>query len=201
MLVSKLIDLSLKQLGILASGETANDNEIADAIDALRGLLAQWSTDRLMIYKIKEIEVPLNGIGSYTLQEKIESVSDQAELDDQSIILIRDINNTGNYKPVIYIIDQPFWHFNVREDAQKLTLKTFTLPEQLEAQDEIEVPFKYERPLILSLALEIAPMFGTEPSALLLKNQASALDLLKRSNSVPMYTQNTLQIGVGYGRY
>lgn len=201
MLVSKLIDLSLKQLGILASGETANDNEIADAIDALRGLLAQWSTDRLMIYKIKEIEVPLNGIGSYTLQEQVESVSDQAELDDNPIILIRDINNTGNYKPVIYTVDQPFWHFNVREDARKLTLKTFALPEQLEAQDEIEVPFKYERPLVLSLALEIAPMFGTEPSALLLKNQASALDLLKRSNSVPMYTQNTLQIGVGYGRH
>lgn len=201
MLVSKLIDLSFKQLGILASGETANDNEIADAVDALRGLLAQWSTDRLMIYKVKEIEIPLKGIGYYTLQEQIESISDQAELDNQPIILTRDMNNTGNYKPVIYIVDQPFWRFDVREDARKLTIKAFNLPEQLEAQDEIEVPFKYERPLILSLALEIAPMFGTEPSALLLKNQASALDLLKRSNSVPMYTQNTLQIGVGYGRY
>ena len=70
------------------------------------------------------------------------------------------------------------------------------LPTELESFDEIELPTKYERPLILSLALEIAPMFGVEPNALLIRNQASAIDLLKRSNSTPFYVNNDLPIGL-----
>jgi len=53
--VSKLINLSLKQLGVLAAGENADANEVADAVDALRGLLAQWATERLFIYKVQRL--------------------------------------------------------------------------------------------------------------------------------------------------
>lgn len=195
--VSKLIDLALKQLGILAAGENANANEVADAVDSLRGLLAQWATERLYIYKVQPITLNLNGVGTYYLNQEIQSLSDTALLDDEPINLIRDLNNTGNYIPVIYTEQLPYWSFKVLVDAKKLELKTYVLPTTLDAQDEIELPTKYERPLILSLALEIAPMFGTDPSALLLKNQANAIDLLKRSNSTPSYVKNDLPVGVG----
>ena len=195
--VSKLIDLALKQLGILAAGENANANEVADAVDSLRGLLAQWATERLYVYKVQPITINLTGVGTYTLSQEIQALSDIALLDDEPINLIRDLNNTGNYIPVIYTEQLPYWSFKVLVDAKKLELKTYVLPTTLDAQDEIELPTKYERPLILSLALEIAPMFGVEPSGLLLKNQANAIDLLKRSNSVPAYTKNDLPVGVG----
>lgn len=199
--VSKLIDLALKQLGIIAAGENANANEVADAVDSLRCLLAQWATDRLYIYKVQPITLNLTGAGTYVLSQEIQSVCDIAKLDDEPINLIRDLNNTGAYRPVIYIEQLPYWSFQVLVDAKKLELKTYVLPTTLNAQDEIELPTKYERPLILSLALEIAPMFGTDPSALLLKNQANAIDLLKRSNSVPAYAKNDLPVGVSCGRY
>lgn len=199
--VSKLIDLALKQLGTLAAGENANADEVADAVDSLRGLLAQWATDRLYIYKVQPITLNLTGIGTYNLSQEIQSLSDIAKLDDEQINLIRDLNNTGNYIPVIYTEQLPYWSFQVLVDAKKLELKTYILPTTLQAEDEIELPTKYERPLILSLALEIAPMFGAEPSALLLKNQANAVDLLKRSNSVPAYAKNDLPVGLGYGCY
>lgn len=194
--VSKLIELSLKQLGVLAAGENAEANEIADAVDSLRGLLAQWATERLYIYKVQPITINLTGVGTYTLSETVQSLSDHAKLDDADILMVRDLNNTGEYKPVIYSEQKPYWKFQVLEDAKKLEISAYVLPTELESFDEIELPTKYERPLVLSLALEIAPMFGVEPSVLLIRNQASAIDLLKRSNSTPFYVNNDLPIGL-----
>lgn len=203
--VSKLVDLALKQLGVLASGENAKANEVADAVDSLRGLLAQWATDRLYVYKVLPITLNLTGKGEYTLSQTVDSISDIAKLDDCEIKLIRDLNDTGIYVKVRYTEELPYWKFNVLCDAKKLVIKAFTLPTTLDAQDEIELPIKYERALVLSLALEIAPMFGVDPSMLLIKNQSSAIDLLKRSNSTPTYAKNDLPVGVcqrwRYGRY
>lgn len=199
--VSRLIELALKQLGILAAGENANASEVADAVDSLRGLLAQWATERLYIYKVEPIALNLNGVGEYSLNQEIQSLSDKALLDDKEIMMLRDLNNTGNSIQVIYSEQVPFWKFKVLTDAKKLEIKAYKLPTSLDAQDELDIPSKYERPLILSLALEIAPMFGTEPSMLLLKNQANAVDLLKRSNSTPFYVRNDLPVGVRHGCY
>lgn len=199
--VSKIVDAALKQLGVLAAGENANAGEVADAVDSLRGLLAQWAADRLYVYKVVPIVLNLAGKGEYTLTQTIESLSEAAKLDDCEIKMVRDKNNTGMHIKVRYIEELPFWKFNVLCDAKKLEIKAFTLPTTLEAQDEIELPVKYERPLILSLALEIAPMFGVEPSMLLLKNQSNAIELLRRSNSVPTYTSDVLPIGVCRGGY
>lgn len=201
MLVSKLINLSLKQLGVLAAGENADANEVADAVDALRGLLAQWATERLFIYKVHPIVINLTGTGTYTLSETIQSVSDRAKLDDEDILMVRDLNNTGEYKPVIYSEQKPYWKFQVVEDAKKLKINAHVLPTELESFDEINLPTKYERPLILSLALEIAPMFGVEPTQTMFMNQRQAVELLKRSNSTPFYVQNDLPVGVRHGCY
>lgn len=199
--VSKLINLSLKQLGVLAAGENADANEVADAVDALRGLLAQWATERLFIYKVQPIVINLTGVGTYTLSETIQSVSDHAKLDDEKILMVRDLNNTGEYKPVIYSEQKPYWKFQVLEDAKKLEINAHVLPTELEPFDEINLPTKYERPLVLSLALEIAPMFGVEPTQTMFMNQRQAVDLLKRSNSTPFYVQNDLPVGVRHGCY
>ena len=199
--VSKLINLSLKQLGVLAAGENADANEVADAVDALRGLLAQWATERLFIYKVQPIVINLTGAGIYTLNETIQSVSDRAKLDDADILMVRDLNNTGEYKPVVYSEQKPYWKFQVLEDAKKLEINAHVLPTELEAFDEINLPTKYERPLVLSLALEIAPMFGVEPTQTMFMNQRQAVELLKRSNSTPFYVQNDLPVGVRHGCY
>ena len=201
MLVSKLINLSLKQLGVLAAGENADANEVADAVDALRGLLAQWATERLYIYKVQPIVINLTGTGTYTLSETIQSVSDHAKLDDEKILMARDLKNIGEYQPVIYSEQKPYWKFQVLEDAKKLEINAYVLPTELESFDEIDLPTKYERPLILSLALEIAPMFGVEPTQTMFMNQRQAVELLKRSNSTPFYVQNDLPVGVRHGCY
>ena len=61
MLVSRIIEMSLKQLGVLAAGESVQGNELADALITLEGLLSQWATKRLYIHKVEQITLNLNG--------------------------------------------------------------------------------------------------------------------------------------------
>lgn len=222
--VSKLVDLALKQLGVLAAGENANAGEVADAVDSLRGLLAQWAADRLYVYKAQTVVIPLTrGKGAYLvgalsdcccdqsddcytgplpdLDVQISLVAEKAWLDDCEIKLIRDLNNTGVRVKATYQVGKPFWVFNVLEDAKELKIKIYSLTSDVCMYDELNFPDNYQRALVLSLALEIAPMFGVEPAQTMFKNQWQAVELLKRSNSTPIYAKNDLPVGVWHGCY
>ena len=195
--------MSLKQLGILAAGESVQGDELADALITLEGLLAQWATQKLYVYKSTDVVVPLSNIGSYTVgpvfadvTADIQGVADKAFLDGEEITLVRDTNNKSNAQ-VIYSVDVPNWTFNVLVTGNELKLKVYSLPSGLVAQDELVVPSNYQRPLILTLATELAPMFGVEPTQMLLPNQRQAVEMLKRSNVTPLYAKNDLPVGIG----
>ena len=195
--------MSLKQLGILAAGESVQGDELADALIALEGLLAQWATQKLYVYKSTDVLVPLSNIGSYTVgplaadvTADIQGVADKAFLDGEEITLVRDTSNKSNAQ-VIYSIGVPNWTFNVLATGAELKLKVYSLPSALIAQDELVVPSNYQRPLILTLATELAPMFGVEPTQMLLLNQRQAVEMLKRSNVTPLYAKNDLPVGIG----
>ena len=195
--------MSLKQLGILAAGESVQGDEIADALITLEGLLAQWATQKLYVYKSTDVVVPLSNIGSYTVgpvfadvTADIQGVADKAFLDGEEITLVRDTNNKSNAQ-VIYSVGVPNWTFNVLVTGTELKLKVYSLPSGLVAQDELVVPSNYQRPLILTLATELAPMFGVEPTQMLLLNQRQAVEMLKRSNVTPLYAKNDLPVGIG----
>lgn len=203
MLVSRIIEMSLKQLGILAAGESVQGNELADALITLEGLLSQWATQKLYIYKSTDVVIPLSGVNSYTvgplaadIAADIQGVSDKAFLDDQEVTLIRDTNNSKPDAQVVYSIGVPNWTFTVLTTGDELRIKVYSLPVDLVAQNELIVPSNYQRALILSLAVELAPMFGIEPTQMLLLNQRNAIEMLKRSNTTPLYVKNDLPIGV-----
>lgn len=199
--------MSLKQLGILAAGESVQGDELADALITLEGLLAQWATQKLYVYKSTDVVVPLSNIGSYTVglvfadvTADIQGVADKAFLDGEEITLVRDTNNKSNAQ-VIYSVGVPNWTFNVLVTGTELKLKVYSLPSNLIAQDELVVPSNYQRPLILTLATELAPMFGVEPTQMLLLNQPQAVEMLKRSNVIPLYAKNDLPVGIGRYEY
>ncbi|MFX9324868.1 hypothetical protein ABTP01_16440 [Acinetobacter baumannii] len=203
MLVSRIIEMSLKQLGILAAGESVQGDELADSLITLEGLLAQWATQKLYVYKSTDVVVLLSNIGSYTVgpvfadvTADIQGVADKAFLDGEEITLVRDTNNKSNAQ-VIYSVGVPNWTFNVLVTGTELKLKVYSLPSALIAQDELVVPSNYQRPLILTLATELAPMFGVEPTQMLLLNQRQAAEMLKRSNVTPLYAKNDLPVGIG----
>ena len=57
--VSKIVSAALKQLGVLAAGENASGEEVADAIEALQDILSQWATHKLYVHKATTITIPL----------------------------------------------------------------------------------------------------------------------------------------------
>ena len=221
--VNKIVESAMKQLGVLASGENATGDELVDVLDSLRGLLAQWATDRLHVHKATILTLPLTkGVGTYligkiegdcceyeltccgevldrpNLTAEISHISDRAWLDDEEITLVRDLNNTASNVKVWYQMDNPNWIFHVKEAAKELKIKVYTLPYDLCDHDELHLPPQYERALITSLALEIAPMFAVEPSNMLLRNQSQAITILKRANVTPILATNSaLEIPAG----
>ena len=220
--VSKIIGMSLKNLGILAAGESVQGEELSDALITLEGLLAQWATNRLLVHKAQEITIPLSrGAGIYTVgiqpdytkyevvyddvlpdvDAPIKAVSDIAWLDDKQIQMRRDTNSSVYQAMVTYTVDEPYWSFNIKEPGSNLKIKAFTLPTQLKPQDELVLSDVYLRPLTLTLALELAPFFGVEPTQMLLLNQRQAVEMLKRSNVTPLFAKNDLPVGVRHGFY
>lgn len=245
--VSKIITGALKQLGVLASGENARADELADAVDCLYELLTQWATDKFCIYKSNILIIKLDGSGVFRIRPKhhsenfccdyeisdcaacnsfeftseectcglhqpktkiqlkadIQSIADTAWLDGTKIDLVRDTNNTALASaPVIYSISADGWRFDITDkSARELKIKAFTFPDRFECDDVLMVPKHYERALRLSLALEIAPMFGIEPSMTLMRNQSNAMRLLYKSNVTPIYANSTVnEIGIGVRR-
>ena len=203
MLVSRIIEMSPKRLGVLAAGESVQGDELADALVTLEGLLSQWATQQLYIYKSTDVVIPLSGANSYTvgplaadIAVEIQGISDKAFLDDQEITLIRDTNDSKPDAQVNYSVGVPNWTFTVLTTGDELRIKVHSLPVDLTAQNELIVPLNYQRPLVLSLAVELAPMFGIEPTQMLLLNQRNAIEMLKRSNTTPLYVKNDLPIGV-----
>lgn len=220
--VSRIIEMSLKQLGVLAAGESVQGDELSDALIVLEGLLAQWATNRLLVHKAQEINIPLTrGISVYTVGVQpdytryevvyddvlpdvgapIHHVFDVARLDDRLIQMRRDTNTSTGSAAVVYVVDEPYWSFDIKESGSNLKIKAFTLPTNLKPQDELVLPKKYERPLILGLALDLTTIFGVEPTQMLLTNYRSAMTLLKESNSTPLYATNDLPVGVRHGCY
>ena len=73
--VSKIVEAALKQLGVLAAGETAQGDEIADALSSLQDLLHQWATDRLYVHKATILTLPLSKGANTYLIGKIEGIA------------------------------------------------------------------------------------------------------------------------------
>ena len=204
--VNNIVESALKQLGVLAAGENAEANELVDATDVLRGLLAQWATKRLYIHKVEQITLSLNGSAKVSPNDvdtpdhkaAISSIIERALLNDEVVDLVRDINTTKHDAKVTYSVNGEVWTFF--GDGQ-LSFKALTLPYNIAPGDELQLPPSYERPLILSLAIELCTMFGVEPTQILLTNYRSATTLLKESNSTPLYASNDLPVGGNHGCY
>ena len=204
--VTKIIESALKQLGVLAAGENAEASELVDAIDVLRGLLSQWATKRLYIHKVEQITLNLNGSAKVSPNDtdapdyktSISGIVERGLLNGEPVYIVRDTNTTKADAMVTYSVNGEVWTFF---GDGELNFKALTLPYNISANDELQLPPSYERPLILALALDLSTMFGVEPTQMLLTNYRSATTLLKESNSTPLYASNDLPVGGNHGCY
>lgn len=65
--VSRLISLALKDIGVLAEGETATSESMTDALDTLRQMIAMWQADRIMVPTQRRVSFDVTGAQSYAI--------------------------------------------------------------------------------------------------------------------------------------
>lgn len=66
--VTELLSRTLRKVGALESGQTADPDDILDCLDYFNDLLEQWTLEDLMLYAVELITVPIvNGTISYTI--------------------------------------------------------------------------------------------------------------------------------------
>lgn len=193
MTTNKLIQLALKQLGVLAVGEVPTADDLVDGLDTLNNLLAQWQTQKLFVYQAINQTITLDGTPAHL---PFVNLHDVGKLDGQPVKLVRDTNIRPD--EIAYRVDGDGIVIDTNRRG-KLAVVGYALPDELGVDDELSLPKYYKRALILSLAIDLAPMYGVVVTAELARNQAGAVIMVKRANSTPIYAKNDLPVGLGRG--
>jgi hypothetical protein len=205
-----IINGSLRLLGVLAEGETPSAETSQDALTAMNQMIDSWNTERLSIYSTQDqVFTWPSGLLSRTMGPTGDFVGNRPVLLDDSTYFkdpgtgvsygIKFINQqqydgiavktvTSTYPQVIFvnmtfpdiemfIYPRPTraleWHFiSVEELTQPATLAT-----------NLAFPPGYLRAFRYNLACEMAPEFGTEPSAQVRRIAMSSKRNIKRINS------------------
>ena len=192
----RLITRSLRDLGVLAIGETPTGAEAMDALDTLNELLESWSLERLMVYVITEVSKALTGgTASYTIGTggsinttrplRIENavVRDANNLDLPVQILTRDeftrigLKQTQSTYPCWLYYDNAWsaglgtitlWPVPSASDKSLRLWLWQPLPSVASLETSINLPPGYTRALRSNLAVELAAEYGQELDAALL---------------------------------
>lgn len=65
--VADIINLALKDVGIVGTGQTAMAEDTNDALSTLNQMLGQWQVDGFAVYTLKSVAFPVTGATSYTI--------------------------------------------------------------------------------------------------------------------------------------
>ncbi len=110
-----LINLALKDSGVLGVGQTASAEDFNDAFTRLNWMLGQWKRKRWMVYQLIEKFVVSTGAGTYSVGPGGDI--DTPRPDKLEYAFLRQIQNVGMQ------VDTPLFILESREDYANITLK------------------------------------------------------------------------------
>lgn len=198
---------SLKLLGVLAAGESLKAEDQVDGLRALNLMLGTWATERLLVHGTRRATYALTpSLSPHTIGTGgTFATTRPVRIDRAGIIRAGQTAET----PVDILTDAQYqdigqkaltdeapqhlwvewthpaarlWLWPVPTTAATLVLYTWSRISEFAASDSVSLPDGYEDALIHSLALRVAPLFGAEPSGLLVQNTADAVAAIKRAN-------------------
>jgi hypothetical protein len=211
--VNELLSLALKDIGVIASGETMDPSTQSDALATFNQMIGQWQVQKMFVTGQHQVSFPVNGSQTYT-------IGPGAAVD----------------VPLPASVDAAFWRFNnvdypvsvleSFEDYENITLKTLAsavptaiyfqrnyptgtlyvwpqpsagtlnlvlrdvLPTYTNATSDISVPDEYALAMRFSLAELLLTTFGMPPRADISALASRARKVMKRNNlSIPMMGQ------------
>ena len=209
--VRDLVEDSLKDLGVLSSGESCTANEMADCLRSLNRMLATWSIDGLLIYQKVIESFPL------VASQQIYTMGPTGNFNTARPIAIEDAKLILNGTDLdVHLITAEQW----AQESQKSLSSTFPtklyavgsfpletlivwpIPTEVNslrlfsrkpftafasANDAVSLPPGYESAIVPNLAVMVAPMFGKQISEMIMMNATESLAQLKRQNMNPTY--------------
>lgn len=203
---NELILMSMRLIGVVATGETPTANEENTALDALNLLLDAWRLENLMLYRIQELSLALTpSTATYTVGEG-GALNTTRPLDIVSAFVRQsnvDYNVTVDSKQRWDSLTQPSTTGTLvtevyYDPAYPLgTLNVYPVPTNTQylylsvrqpltqitnPNTAIALPTGYMRALKYALALEIAPEFGVTVPTEIAILAAVAKANIKRKN-------------------
>ncbi|NMX39365.1 hypothetical protein HBO34_15935 [Pseudomonas veronii] len=206
----ELINLALKQVGVLGVGQTASAEDIADAFKMLNMMLAQWSVKRNVVYQI--VDVPCLATGAQTYSVGVGADFDTPRPSKIFGAYCRQLNNPG--LPVDYQLDL----LQSISDYTRIATKTMgTLPSMVwydpqmptgvlhtwpvaisgyelhilalkplgkfaSPYDDITLPEVYEEALMYNLAGRLYPLYGMPQNPVIIALANASLATVRQSN-------------------
>lgn len=202
-----LIRRSLKLLGVYAAGESLRAEDAADGLVELNHLLGTWANERLQVHGTRRATYSLTpNISPHTIGPSGTITAPRPlRIDGAGIIRVAQTNETplkklsdGEYRaigdkattgdaPSSFWVEETapdanLWFWPVPTSAATLVLYTWGRITEFALADTIALPDGYENALAHALAVQIAPMYGVEPSGVLMNNANEALAAIKRTN-------------------
>ena len=206
MTVRDLIKRSLRLIGVIAAGETPDDDEMGDAMVSLNALLGSWVNEKLLTLTDDQVFSAVAGTAAYTVGPTM-VWNGRKPIKIQSAT-VTDINGKTyplkeyTYDEYIKIFDKITqsdpWAFaylpsnttgtfflypapNAAYSVKLLSQKAFTKYTSLSTI--IELPEGYENALTYSLAVELIPEYpGIDISPQVMKKAAELVVALKKTN-------------------
>ena len=201
---SEVINLALKDAGVIAEGETPSDDIEADAFTTLKNMLAVWQVQKLYVHAMVENSFSPNGALSYTVGTGGTANFDRPEKIDQLFYRLSNIDypirllgtfqeyegiaqktlagqpEVAYYNPTVttgtlYLYPQPSTgSVRVVSAARFPTLST--------TASSLTFPSEYLMPIRFSLAEILSATFNTPISARIEKMAASSRSVMARNN-------------------
>lgn len=201
---SDVINLALKDAGIIAEGETASADISADAFTTLKNMLSMWQLSNLYVHAMVENSFSPTGALSYTVgsggtanfarPEKIDQLFYRLNGVDYPITLLGTFQEyeaigqktmagqpeVAYYNPTVttgtlYLYPQP-------STGAVHVVSTVRLPVLATTADTITLPDEYIMPIRFSLAEILSATFNTPINPGIIRMAAQSRDAIRRNN-------------------
>jgi hypothetical protein len=210
----ELIKSSLRLIGVIATGEDPSAAEQSDALSVLNDIIESWGTDGLLIYEIKKETFPLVvgqqqytiGVGGNFNTTRPKQIHDASIYDGSAEYQLKIMNIDEWAEISVKDMRSALPQYLFAEGGYPLDrLNLFPVPGSASSiilysskpltgfatvDDTVSFPPGYARALRYNLAMELAPEYGKEPSALVASVAMDSKSDLKRVNTEPSYMES-----------
>jgi hypothetical protein len=207
-----IISAALRELYRIRTGQTASTTEMADGLNALNRLMAEWSTERLLVYAMSRFTSAL------TPAQQSYTIGTGGAFNTARPIAIRSaviVTLSGGFVHPLDLVDQVGWNAMPGRSRQAsiplkcwyqstyplgtlwlwptpnaaATIELYSwvqLAQFVALTDTFDLPPGYEKAIVTNLALALASQFATQPSPSLVDTAAKAKAAISGVNAPPI---------------